>query len=341
MSTPIKSASSLLLNARLVSPKLLSPVENKICYTSTPKRVPRQSLNFSHDFQAHNPVKNPIQIKVTQENLAEDSLIIDSPHKSELLTYGLNKYDLLYILGKGSFGTVIKGNYHGKIVAVKLIKSKSGFVNESNALNLRHENIITVFDIIVSRKYSLVMMEYHEDSKNLQSVIDDASAVLDRKTVVRFSKDVASGLKHCHENGVLHLDIKPKNILLCDNKVCKICDFGNSVKASKATEMCTFQGTVPYTAPEILRGKLPSTKSDIYSLGILIWQMIYRKSPYEFSNSEVIIYKVVKFNFRPPLDSKDEVLARLCCLCWDESSNKRPSAAQICDLLNGVVFNEK
>ncbi|XP_044258917.1 serine/threonine-protein kinase mos [Tribolium madens] len=340
MSTPIKSASSLLLNTRFVSPrrpKLLSPLENKIHYTSTPKRVPKQSLNFSKELQVQKSVKNnTIQIKVTQETDCENSLIIDSPYKSELLNYGLSKYDLLYILGKGSFGTVIKGNYHGKTVAAKIIKlnKSTDFINESNALSLHHENIITILDIIVSKKYALVMMEYNKNSKNLQNVIDDADTVLDRNAIVRFSKDVAKGLKYCHENNVLHLDIKPKNILLCDNKVCKICDFGNSVKASNATEMCTFQGTVAYTAPEILRGKLPNTKSDIYSLAILIWQMIHRKCPYEFLNSEVIIYKVVKFNFRPPLDTKDETLSQLCCLCWDENLNKRPSAAQIVDLLN-------
>jgi serine/threonine protein kinase len=114
---------------------------------------------------------------------------------------------------------------------------------------------------------------------------------------------------------------------------------------------------VAYTAPEILKGREPSAKSDIYSLGILIWQMMSRKCPYELLDNEVVIYKVakslvvliiprllescvfqvVKFNFRPPLDLlKEDGLSKLCCLCWDEKPTNRPSAAQASDFLNNL-----
>lgn len=220
----------------------------------------KRCLEYSNKFQkTNNVVKNSIQIKVTQEFNNEDSLNIDSPHKTELLNYGLNRYDLLYLLGKGSFGTVIKGNYHGEnlndqwgqnclifsgnTIAVKIIKlnPSSNYVNEANARHFVHENIIRILDIITSQKYALVMMEYEEKSRNLQCVIDDVDLCLNKKIITKCVKDIARGLRYCHENDVLHLDIKPKNILMVNNNVCKICDFGNSMKTSNIKEIYQFQ----------------------------------------------------------------------------------------------------
>jgi serine/threonine protein kinase len=111
----------------------------------------------------------------------------------------------------------------------------SNGINETNARDLVHKNVIRILDIIVSEKYALVVMEYYKNSRNLQCVLDDLSFVFNKQTTIYFSRDIACGLKYCHENGVLHLDIKPKNLLVCNN-ICKICDFGNSVKELVGTQ---------------------------------------------------------------------------------------------------------
>jgi serine/threonine protein kinase len=111
----------------------------------------------------------------------------------------------------------------------------SNGINETNARDLVHKNVIRILDIIVSEKYALVVMEYYKNSRNLQCVLDDLSFVFNKQTTINFSRDIACGLKYCHENGVLHLDIKPKNLLVCNN-ICKICDFGNSVKELVGTQ---------------------------------------------------------------------------------------------------------
>ncbi|CAH1373320.1 unnamed protein product [Tenebrio molitor] len=337
-STPLKKA-SLFLGSKFISPKsprLLSPRENKNGF-SPPQIKLGQNLNLSKNSEENNTIKSKVQIRLNDKSVSE-SLIIDSPHKTDLLSYGPNKYDLLYSLGRGSFGTVIKGKYKGSTVALKIVKLDkfSNGINETNARDLVHKNVIRILDIIVSEKYALVVMEYYKNSRNLQCVLDDLSFVFNKQTTINFSRDIACGLKYCHENGVLHLDIKPKNLLVCNN-ICKICDFGNSVKELVGTQTFKYHGTVAYTAPEILKGREPSAKSDIYSLGILIWQMMSRKCPYELLDNEVVIYKVVKFNFRPPLDLlKEDGLSKLCCLCWDEKPTNRPSAAQASDFLNNL-----
>ncbi|XP_063909848.1 serine/threonine-protein kinase mos [Zophobas morio] len=331
MSTPLKSASSFLLQRRCLSPRsprLLSSHENKQLFLSVPSAEsepkltpPKKLTKISHDFPC------------------EESLNLNTPRKESLLNNGLNKYDLPHLIGKGSFGTVLKGNCKGDMVAIKLIKIKSPSdqINENNARSLLHRNIIRILDVKISRNYGLVVMEYYKNSKNLQDIMDE-NTTLSEEIVANYSLDVTKGLKHCHENGVLHLDIKPKNILLCNN-VCKICDFGNSMKEFDSNQIFRYQGTVAYTAPEILKGKTPSSKCDIYSLGFLIWQLMSGKNPYECLDNEVIIYKVVKYNFRPSLSFKNENLSKLCSMCWNENPAVRPTAADVCDSLENILAN--
>ncbi|RZC36702.1 serine/threonine-protein kinase mos, partial [Asbolus verrucosus] len=99
-------------------------------------------------------------------------------------------YDLLYFIGKGSFGTVVKGKHEGNLVAVKVIKLQNSTdkdkINEYNALNLAHENVIKTIDVIINNneKYGLILMEYHKNSRNLQTILNDTNFSLNRSTII-------------------------------------------------------------------------------------------------------------------------------------------------------------
>lgn len=116
----------------------------------------------------------------------------------------------------------------GNTVALKVVKNNN-HSRERNALNLCHENIVTIINIIDNDTdgYKMVIMEYYQQSVQLQRIIEDSDMNLDDR-IIDFSIDISKGLQYCHKNNILHLDIKPSNILLCNIK-CKICDFGNSV----------------------------------------------------------------------------------------------------------------
>lgn len=100
---------------------------------------------------------------------------------------------------------------------------------EKNALGLCHENIVKIINIINNEKdnYSMILMEYFPNSVQLQSIIEYSYTNL-ANNIIKFSVDLCKGLSYCHKKKILHLDIKPSNVLVCDS-ICKICDFGNSV----------------------------------------------------------------------------------------------------------------
>ncbi|KAL3278449.1 hypothetical protein HHI36_013770 [Cryptolaemus montrouzieri] len=100
---------------------------------------------------------------------------------------------------------------------------------------------------------------------------------------------------------------------------------------------CYWKGTIAYAAPELLKGEPPTLKCDIYSLGITIWQMVYRKSPYEqWNDSETILYNVVKYDVRPKYEYRKDLLTKLFEKCWQRSPSCRPEIMEILDILRGV-----
>ncbi|XP_072395545.1 serine/threonine-protein kinase mos isoform X2 [Diabrotica undecimpunctata] len=237
MNTPLKKVTKLL------SPRILSPVSpkflNLINYPHIPnveniKHIPKR-INFSEVEKIKSV--SPIQIRISQasEDLlteVKNDVLINTPNKLKFTKLGIEDDKHFNIMGKGSFGKVFKAQYKGKTVAMKLVKSNSHH-RETNSLHLNHTNIVKTLEIIQRKNgiYSLIIMEYLPKSKNLQNVINNSKFDID---YLKYSQDICKGLLHCHSSGILHLDIKPSNIVVYEG-VCKICDFGNSVDISDNT----------------------------------------------------------------------------------------------------------
>lgn len=120
-----------------------------------------------------------------------------------------------------------------------------------------------------------------------------------------FCLQILSGLRHCHQHSIVHADVKPANVIVSPHGICKLGDFGHSiVHPESANEGDSHAedvvGTVAYAAPEVLRGARPTPSSDMYSYGILLWQVESRELPFSGEHPHVIIYKVSGiFNSRP------------------------------------------
>lgn len=123
-------------------------------------------------------------------------------------------------------------------VAVKIVRHDShqatepSPLREQNLIGLAHKNIVSIIDVVYKENcsYGVVLMEYLSPSRELQSLLDDQTAALPMKDAIKFGLDICRGLEYCHKNGVLHMDLKPANILVFNERVCKLCDFGNSVR---------------------------------------------------------------------------------------------------------------
>ncbi|PNF33700.1 hypothetical protein B7P43_G11426 [Cryptotermes secundus] len=357
---------------KLSSPKNISP----LCISRNEMKSPlSQNLQpfQTHYNNLHLPLSNSLSVteashkatksQITGKYLSPSRICVvrklewgseyaSSPRKSSHCSScrGLNSRQHWIKLGKGSFGTVIQAKHEGEDIAVKIIpktrfrKSLGSLKNEYNALKLSHKNVVRVLQVTVSEgEYGLVIMELCT-GLNLLSLIFDPTVIINSVRRTRYALDIVLALHHCHSNRILHLDVKPSNIMVCSQgDYCKLCDFGSS-HDMREEEYCTVSpniNTVVYTDPQILQGKLPSEKSDVYSLGITCWQLLSREVPYEGYTLHTIIYKVGSGELRPKSieDAKigDNDFISLYNLCWQQDAINRPSVCTIIHELKKII----
>ena len=275
----------------------------------------------------------------------------------------LNKEDIKSLsigklLGSGGFGSVYEGCYKGRKVAVKKLHFNcknphamtESFFAEASAVSLRHKNLVRVLAVSTFNSSShdiFIIMEY-AGNKNLHHVIDcDKERMTDHRRD-RFAMDIASALCYIHQRKVAHLDLKPANILVTCQDSCKLGDFGCSKilpedgLCSPATPTNSFlTGTLSYRAPELLKGEFPSSKADMYSFGICLWQLLTREKPYGSENLYVVIFGVVAYNLRPTfskeLRRKYPLYAQLCEALWKADPSTRPDASSVLDIIRRKI----
>ncbi|KRT80987.1 protein kinase, partial [Oryctes borbonicus] len=182
---------------------------------------PRSPQNLPQ-LKENNKRQTNIQIKFSDFS-TEKLLIVKTPEKFQIFENGLVEADL-NVLGRGSFGTVVSGIYKNEDVAVKVVKLRlNEELNEVKALSLNHKNVVRTIDVLINSNmnYAIVIMERLRDSKHLQNLLDDENLFLERRLVLKYALDIATGLSFCHRNNLIHMDLKPSNILLCQDDVCK------------------------------------------------------------------------------------------------------------------------
>ncbi|KYQ47249.1 hypothetical protein ALC60_13734 [Trachymyrmex zeteki] len=256
---------------------------------------------------------------------------IDTPNRVELLKNGLlRKYRS--VLGAGAFGTVYKVLYKGNQMAAKIIPRKQNddevINSERHATILRHANIVKILRIEQGSSLSLITMELCGTS--LKDRLQESA--LPKEKRVSIWKDIANALQFCHDSGVIHADVKATNILMATNGQAKLTDFGSSVLVNEPHVSIRPRGTPGYAAPEVLRGDVPTFATDIYSLGIVAWQMLSREVPFHGLHMHTIIYISVK-GTRPEDEALDDEFdgryKELFRAAWSQNIADRPSLHEI------------
>ncbi|XP_067678570.1 serine/threonine-protein kinase mos-like [Haliotis asinina] len=258
------------------------------------------------------------------------------------------------LLGSGGFGSVYLGTYKNKEVAVKIFHAVSknpqaqvqSFKAELAILNFKHPHIIRTITATTLEDFNdgpWVVMEYVSD-KTLQSVINDMDQQLCMVRRLKYALQIASAVQYAHDNCIVHLDIKPVNVLLTQDDDCKLGDFGccqevefNTGRVSP-TNRSALTGTFAYRAPELLKGGAPSLQADIYSYGVTLWQMLSRETPYANENQHVVIFGVVAYGLRPknPVigdEPFDKLYQDLYTQCWVAEPDDRPTSTELMEIL--------
>lgn len=220
------------------------------------------------------------------------------------------RYEIQDIIGVGGMAVVYKAydNIDDRIVAVKVLKDeflaneefRRRFKNESKAIAvLSHPNIVKVFDVSFGDRLQYIVMEYIEGI-TLKEYIEKRG-VIDWNEALFFIIQILRALQHAHDKGIVHRDVKPQNIMLLENGTIKVADFGIARFSHSETRTVTEKalGSVHYMSPEQAKGELTDEKADIYSVGVVLYEMLTGKLP--FDSDTPVSVALMQINNEPEL----------------------------------------
>ena len=223
------------------------------------------------------------------------------------------RYELIERIGDGGMAVVYKAKCRllKRFVAVKILKPEftrdakfvENFRRESHAAaSLSHPNIVSVYDVGQDGNVNYIVMELVKGMP-LSDMIAERGQ-LDYKTAMDLTKQIASGLSAAHKNGIVHRDVKPHNILITEDGIAKITDFGIAKAVTNTTIVDSgkdsIMGSVHYFSPEQARGGYVDEKSDLYSLGIVLFEMLTGKVPFDGENPVNVALKQINEKITPP-----------------------------------------
>ena len=222
----------------------------------------------------------------------------------------LNRYRIMSACGAGGFGTVLTcwDTRLQRRVAIKRLpltgNGASSTLSEALAeartsSMLTHPNIVTVYDFEVEGSYAYLVMEYVDGLTLAQLLSRVEGGVLTGDEAACLTQSIASALGFAHENGVLHMDIKPSNIMIDRSGIVKLCDFGMATLASAAGYGGARGGTVGYMPPEQIEGGIVDERTDVFSLAVVIWQALLGSSPFAAPTPEKSLALIRKGPGRP------------------------------------------
>lgn len=228
------------------------------------------------------------------------------------------RYELLERVGGGGMAVVYKAKdvLLNRMVAVKVLRSQFAgdedfvkrFRREAQAAaSLSHPNIVSIYDIGIEEDVHFIVMEYIAGSNLKEYIKRHAPLPIDE--AVEITKQIAEALAHAHQNHIIHRDIKPHNILISEHGSAKVTDFGiaRAVTSATITHTGSVMGSVHYFSPEQARGGMTGEKSDIYSLGVVLYEMVTGELPFSGESPISVALKHLQDTFTEPRELNPEI----------------------------------
>ncbi|GFZ03732.1 protein kinase superfamily protein [Actinidia rufa] len=253
----------------------------------------------------------------------------------------------------GRHSRIYRGVYKKRDVAIKLISQpeedrdladlvEKQFTSEVASLfRLHHPNIITIMQFVAACKKNpvfCIITEYLAGGSLRKYLHQQEPYSLPLNIVLKLALDIAHGMQYLHSQGILHRDLKSENLLLGEDMHVKIADFGISCLESQCGSAKGFTGTYRWMAPEMIKEKRHTKKVDVYSFGIVLWELLTALTPFDNMTPEQAAFAVCHKNARPPLPSSCPVaFGHLINRCWSSNPNKRPHFKEIVSILDSYA----
>ena len=253
-------------------------------------------------------------------------------------TYLQNRYEILERIGSGGMSVVYKARCHtlDRLVAIKVLKEEFAFdenfvskfkMEAQSAARLSHPNIVSVYDVVDEDVYHYIVMELIEGI-TLKNYIEN-KGYLESKEAIGIALQVGQGIAAAHEQHIIHRDIKPQNMIISRDGKVKVADFGIARAVSSQTMNATAVGSVHYISPEQARGGYCDERSDIYSFGITMYEMVTGRVPFEGDNTVTVALAHLEEPVTPPsqyVPDMSRAMEQIILKC----TQKRPDRRYAC-----------
>eukprot|EP00252_Welwitschia_mirabilis_P025911 TRINITY_DN826_c0_g2_i2.p1 TRINITY_DN826_c0_g2~~TRINITY_DN826_c0_g2_i2.p1 ORF type:complete len:1395 (-),score=305.36 TRINITY_DN826_c0_g2_i2:508-4692(-) len=346
---------------------------NQVFYTSKKSEdhtQPKDPSRISLPKKERSEEKQVSEEKPLNSDEALKEVPLNIANKSQALAQGLQiikNDDLEDVkeLGSGTYGTVYYGRWKGSDVAIKRIKAScftgdqpeqerliADFWREACILGkLHHPNVVAFYGIVLDGPDGTMatVTEYMVNG-SLKQVLNKKDRTIDRKKRIILAREAAFGMEYLHEKNIVHFDLKSHNLLVNmkdpQRPICKIGDLGLSKVKQRTLVSGGVRGTLPWMAPELLSGKncMVTEKVDVYSFGIVMWELLTGEEPYAKMHCGEIIGGILNNTLRPPIpDWCEPGWKSLMERCWSPDPAARPSFSVIAAELRamGEVNNLK
>ncbi|CAI0461418.1 unnamed protein product, partial [Linum tenue] len=248
-------------------------------------------------------------------------------------------------VASGSYGDLYKGTYCSQEVAVKVLKPERvsaemlrEFSQEVYIMRkVRHKNVVQFIGACTQPPNLCIVTEFMARG-SIYDFLHKQNGVFKLPSLIKVAIDVSKGMNYLHQNSIIHRDLKTANLLMDENEVVKVADFGVARVQTQSGVMTAETGTYRWMAPEVIEHKPYDHKADVFSFGIVLWELLTGELPYSYLTPLQAAVGVVQKGLRPTIPKQTHPrLAELLEKCWKQDPTQRPNFCEIKDILQKIA----
>ncbi|KAK6922540.1 Serine-threonine/tyrosine-protein kinase, catalytic domain, partial [Dillenia turbinata] len=247
-------------------------------------------------------------------------------------------------VASGSYGDLYRGTYHSQEVAIKVLKPErvnadmlTEFAQEVYILRkVRHKNVVQLIGACTRAPNLCIVTEFMSKG-SLHDFLHKQKGMFKLPTLLRVAFDISKGMNYLHQNKIIHRDLKTANLLMDENEVVKVGDFGVARVQSQSGVMTAETGTYRWMAPEVIEHRPYDHKADVFSFGIVLWELLTGEIPYSYLTPLQAAVGVVQKGLRPTIPKHtNPKISQLLERCWQQDPNFRPNFSEIIEILQQI-----
>lgn len=302
--------------------------------------------SVAHSVAHNNIAAHTLGEDVLAQALMDDRYPTDGLEGYDEWTIDLRKLNMGPPFAQGAFGKLYKGTYNCEDVAVKILERPEDNTEKAQILEqqftqevkmlatLRHQNVVRFIGACKKPMVWCIVTEYAKGGSVRQSLAKRQNRPVPLKVAVKQALDVARGMEYLQSLGFIHRDLKSDNLLIATDKSIKIADFGVARIEVQMEGMTPETGTYRWMAPEMIQHRPYNFKVDVYSFGIVLWELITGMLPFQNMTAVQAAFAVVNKGVRPDIPQDcPPALAEIMSRCWDANPAVRPTFGEVVRML--------